>query len=198
MPLLFRFFFCAFLFFCLPVTEAADWKTLDLGNCSIELPSEWYVLDKKTTESFGRFSNNPRKKRLLASQDTANQKEMSMIARVNMFPSTPEAYEKTQGFTNADLKKLTEYFKGTYSNMKSSSLVIKHFYPIQLRFVDGMPALLMSYVIKGERGSDWRVRIFEVYTKQRKYQVNLSMDTQFPENEKVLDKILSTFRIKRE
>lgn len=175
------------------MANAAEWKTLDLGSCSIELPSEWYVLDEQTREAIGRLANHPTKKHLLASQDKANQNDISMIVRVNTFPSSREEYEDMKNLKESDLPELTELLKEEYS--KNKIIVLKQIFPVQKLVVEGLPTMLSSHLRQGKRGSEWWVRIFQIYTKNMQYQVTLSMDTQFPENAKVLDQIFSTFRI---
>lgn len=191
MQLLLRFLFCSVFFFCLSATIATDWKTIDLGSCSIELPSNWHVHDKETRESFGSYNNDPTKKRLLASQDKSDQNNISMIVRVNTLPSNEEQYEDIKNVTKSDLEEMTELLRKEYSRYGN---LIKKVFPVQKMSIDGMPAILISYLRHGKRGSEWRVRICQIITKNKMYQVTLSMNTRFPENEKILKKIFSSFK----
>jgi len=192
MQLLLRFLFCSVFFFCLSATNATDWKTIDLGSCSIELPSNWHVHDKETRESFGRYVYAPTKKRLLAAQDKSDQSDISMIVRVNTYPFD-EGYEDIKDGTGSGLKELSEFMEKEYSARYVGNL-IKKLFPVQNMSIGGMPTILISYLRDGKRGSEWWVRIYHVFTKNTMYQVTLSMNTRFPENEKLLNMIFSSFK----
>lgn len=183
------------LLFSLSAAVAEEWKTLDFGSCSINLPSQWYVYDKKSTESFSRFNNEPDKKRLLASRDSVDASKQSMIARLNSFPLNEEVRSEVKSFTRSDLDALTNLFKEQYEASRHRNIVvITHIYPYQLVTIDGNPTLVTSYVRQGPKGEDWFVRIFEIFAADRKYQITLSLDNRFPENEKILGKILASFK----